>query len=147
MHHESNPKPASDASLEDIFGPAIFCYTRAQAIADGVLVDVTPTAYEAGFKWPVALTHAVWEDCVAWSGEDSTKQSYQDQSGRLWDVLFMAYVAIRTRPQAGSVIHYALHRVPRDGVSTQAQRTELKIVLSGGDDGEPVLTIMQPHED
>jgi len=31
-------------------------YTRADALRDGVLIDVTATAKEAGFKYPVALT-------------------------------------------------------------------------------------------
>ena len=38
----------------------LYAYTRAQALADGVLVDVTTTAQEAGIKYPVALTRAVW---------------------------------------------------------------------------------------
>ena len=37
----------------------IHSYTRAEAIADGVLIDVSATAREAGFKYPVALTAAV----------------------------------------------------------------------------------------
>jgi hypothetical protein len=36
-------------------------YSRADAIRDGVLIDVTPTAREAGFRFPVALTSAAWE--------------------------------------------------------------------------------------
>ena len=38
-----------------LFGPVIYAYTRAQAIEDGVLADVTETAKEAGFKLPVAV--------------------------------------------------------------------------------------------
>ena len=34
----------------------ISSYTRSEALADGVLVDVTETAREAGFVIPVALT-------------------------------------------------------------------------------------------
>ena len=56
------------SSLEDIFGPVIMSYTRAQALEDGVLVDAGPLAREAGFHWPVALTRAVWEDCVSLDG-------------------------------------------------------------------------------
>jgi hypothetical protein len=39
---------------ESLFGEVIFSYTRAQAIADGELVDVSMTAQEAGFRppWP-----------------------------------------------------------------------------------------------
>ena len=36
------------------FAPVISAYTRAQAIEDGILVDVSETAREAGFKIPVA---------------------------------------------------------------------------------------------
>ena len=39
----------------------IYSYTRKQAIEDGVLVDVSSTAQEAGINFPVALTSTVWE--------------------------------------------------------------------------------------
>lgn len=147
MSQQAENGPKSGPTPDPVFGPVIFTYTRAQAIADGVLVDVTSTAYEAGFKWPVAVTEAVWTDCIEWSEEDSQRQVHQDQAGRLWDVLFMAWVAARTNPKATGAVNYGIHRVPRDGVSQRSQRVELKLVVSGGDQGEPVLTIMQPHED
>ncbi len=131
----------------NLFGEVIFTYTRAQAIADGVLVDVTETAREAGFNWPVALTQAAWEDCVAWNDRDSDIQGvHQDQDGRLWDVLWMAHMAIRGRPGQDRLL-YPLHRVPRDGMSSDAVETVLKIVAGPGDQGEPVVTIMLPEED
>ena len=34
----------------------IYSYTRAQALADGVLVDVSQMASEAGFRYPTAIT-------------------------------------------------------------------------------------------
>ena len=37
----------------------IYTYTRAQAIEDGYIVDVSEVASEAGFRWPVAVTRAV----------------------------------------------------------------------------------------
>tara|TARA_R110002073_G_scaffold164809_2_gene321247 strand:- start:19491 stop:19673 length:183 start_codon:yes stop_codon:yes gene_type:complete len=52
------------SSLSDIFGPVIVRYSRAEALLEGVLVESGPLATEAGFQWPVALTRAVWEDCV-----------------------------------------------------------------------------------
>jgi len=40
--------------------------TRAQALADGALVEVSPAlAAEADFRFPVALTAAAWADAVA----------------------------------------------------------------------------------
>jgi Family of unknown function (DUF6573) len=38
-------------------------YTRADALRDGVLIDVTQAAQEAGFRWPVAMTVAAWAKC------------------------------------------------------------------------------------
>ena len=52
-------------------GPVVHTYTRAEALADGVLVDAGLLAKEAGFRWPVALTAAAWADSVAWTAEDS----------------------------------------------------------------------------
>jgi hypothetical protein len=40
-------------------------YSRTDAIRDGVLIDVSAVAREAGFKYPVALTVAAWARCVA----------------------------------------------------------------------------------
>ena len=44
--------------FEDV--PVTFSYTRAQAIDDGVLVDMTEWAKETGFRIPVACTAMVW---------------------------------------------------------------------------------------
>ena len=38
----------------------IYTYTRAQALEDGVLVDVSEMAKEAGVRFPVALTATVY---------------------------------------------------------------------------------------
>jgi Family of unknown function (DUF6573) len=129
------------------FGEVIHVYTRAQAIEDGVLVDVSQTAREAGFRWPVAMTRATWDDCVAWTEEDSLRQVHQDESGRLWDVLWMAMNAIRRLSHKASQIEYQLYRVPRDGASTEARLITLKLVAGPGDAGESVVTIMLPQED
>lgn len=133
-------------TVTELFGEVIYRYTRAQAIEDGVLVDVSETAREAGFRWPVAMTSAAWADCVAWSEEDNHRQVYQDESGRLWDVLWMAFVAIRSAP-GGTQLEYQLYRVPRDGKSVEARLTSLKLLCGPGDAGEPVVTIMLPGED
>ncbi len=122
-------------------------YTRAQAIEDGVLVDVGSMAKEAGFKWPVALTHAAWCDCVAWTERNNRFQVHQDESGRLWDVLFMAFYAIRTSKDVGDRLPFSRYRVPKDGHSLDAEEVTLKLIVGPGDSGEPVVTIMLPNED
>ena len=135
-----------NTAAESFFGDEIYRYTRAQAIQDGVLVDAGPTAKEVGFKLQVALTSAVWSDCVAWTDSDSRKMPFQDQSGRLYDVLFMAAFAIRTSADSGGRLLYELYRVPRDGYSTEAKPVTLKLIIGPGDQGEPVLTILLPEE-
>jgi hypothetical protein len=124
----------------------IFAYSRAQALADGVLVDVSQSATEAGFKIPVAITQAAWQQCVEWTDADNERQTYQDTSGRLWDVLCMLLFAIK-RNKPTDCLFYQLHVVPRDGKAKQAKLTKLKAVIGSGDNGEPVITILLPTED
>jgi hypothetical protein len=68
--------------LTEIFGEPIHPYTRAQAIDDGYLIDVSETAREAGFRLPVAITRSTWADCIEWTDADSKRQTYQDEAGR-----------------------------------------------------------------
>ncbi|MGV9934130.1 DUF6573 family protein [Streptomyces olivaceoviridis] len=129
-------------------GEIIHAYTRAQALADGVLVATdAELAREAGFRVPVALTSAVWEGCVAWNEGDSERQTPQDERGRLWDVLTMTRHAIRRSGGAGGRVTVDLRRVPRDGRTQQARPVQLVCTIGPGDRGEPVITIMEPHED
>ena len=94
MSHQPSEHP--------FFGEVISVYTRAQALADGVLIDAGPMACESGFRWPTAITAGAWADCVAWDDADSERQTHQDQSARLWDLLFMAAYAARADANAGS---------------------------------------------
>jgi hypothetical protein len=57
----------------------ISSYTRAQAIADGELVDVSTIAREAGFRFPTAITRALWADIAAIPAE----RPLEDLQGRL----------------------------------------------------------------
>ncbi len=115
----------------------ISAYSRAQAIDEGTLVDVSTVAREAGIKFPVALTRAVWCKYV----EVPQGVECQDEQGRLWDVLWMFRAASR---MAGSVVHYQL-RVRND--NRRPKLVTLKAICGPGDDAEPVITIMLPEED
>lgn len=125
--------------------PIIHSYSRADAIADGVLIDVTSVAREAGFKVPVALTAAVWDDCVAWKAEDNKRQVLQDEAGRLWDVLWTAFAAARRA--RGDQVAFQLYRVPRGGRGYRPRLTTLRLHISPGDELEPVLSILLPGQD
>jgi hypothetical protein len=141
--------------MRELFGEPISVYTRRQAISDGVLVDVSEVAREAGFSIPVALTAAVHADCVVWTDEDEKRKSQgtgQDEAGRLWDVLWMASAAIRRRRAAApgdnpSTLGFQLLRVPREGRGVLPRLVTLDVHVGPGDGLEPVVTILQPGED
>jgi hypothetical protein len=116
-------------------------YTRAEAIADGVLVDVTRSAREAGIRYPVALTRAAWERCVT----VPPGVLLQDEAGRLWDILWLLRLSIG-RSDGGPLVHFGVH-VRNDNRERTPPLVRLKAVCCPGDDGEPVLTILLPEED
>lgn len=121
----------------------ISSYSRADALADGVLVDVSELAREAGFKFPVALTSAVYSDCVAW--DNAKEKAYQDESGRLWDIFTMALYTIRKGGRNTDTILFSVLRIPRGG--KRPKNVALKMVIGPGDTPEPVITVMFPEED
>jgi hypothetical protein len=115
-------------------------YTRADALADGVLVDVTSTAKEAGIRYPVALTRAAWEKCVT---VPPGIPCHHD-AGRLWDVVWMLRRAIGRGD--GAEVRFGVH-VGNDNRERTPPLVGLKAVCGPGDQGEPVVTVMLPEED
>jgi hypothetical protein len=64
-------------------------YTRAQAIDDGVLVDVTTQAKGCGFRIPVAMTSALFNDCWKWA--EAVAQGDEEPSGERFVELGAAF--------------------------------------------------------
>lgn len=117
----------------------IFAYTRAEAIADGVLVDVTELAKEAGFNYPVAITSTVYEAFVK-APEGVTDQ---EETGRLWDILNMLRFGA-AQSKGESEILFQLY-VRND--NRKAKLVTLKSVCGPNDDASPCITVMMPDED
>lgn len=92
------------------------------------------------------MTTAVWADCVAWTDEDSRKQLRQDLAGRLWDVVYTAFHAVRAADRSADRLVFQVCRVPRDGISFKAELVLLNLIVGPGDRGEPVVTITLPDE-
>ena len=107
-----------------------------------MLIDVSATAREAGFKYPVALTAAAWVKCVA----VPSAVSCQDEAGRLWDVLTMLRHAARGQPEGAREVRFGVH-VRSDNRGRTPPLVRLKALCGPGDQGEPVLTVMLPDED
>ena len=137
--------PFADATL-------ISCYSRADALADGVLIDLSTIGQEAGLRFPVAITRAAWEAWIGWTDDDTKRQTYQDEAGRAWDVVHMLAVKLRavtrSRPNdSNSRVEFQFYAVPRGGRGTRPRLTTLKCFCGPGDDAEPVLTILTLTED
>lgn len=129
-------------SLEATFGSVIYTYTRKQAVADGVQVEVTKTAQEAGIKFPVFLTRTVFNAYVA-VPEGVTGQ---DEAGRLWDIVWMLRFAILRHHGHADRLPVALY------VRNDNHRAKLvKLIATCGaldiDDPQPAITVMMPDED
>ena len=70
----------------------IYSYTAEQALEDAVLVEVdAELSKEAGYRWPVRITQGVASRVTPSEVEERQGQSIE---GRLWDVLWMARIAI-----------------------------------------------------
>ena len=82
-HHHANADTMNTNNNESPFGAIVYTYTRAHAVADGFQVDVTKTALEAGIRFPVFLTRAVYDAYVT----VPLSVTAQDEAGRLWDVI------------------------------------------------------------
>jgi hypothetical protein len=124
------------------FGDVIFSYTRSQAIADGVQVEVTKTAQEAGIRFPVFLTRAVHDAYVT----VPSGVTGQDEAGRLWDVITMTRFAIlRSRPGCDR-LPVALY-VRNDNRRPRLVRLTATCGPLDIDDPQPAITVMLMDED
>lgn len=143
-------------AMEEVFGGPISAFTRRQAIEDGVLVDLMQedtikAVREAGFRWPIAMTVAAFNDYV-WPIEDPAQEEWlrkhgQDLQGRLWDILFLLRLAIGSDKTGGPEVFFRLSVVCANERPRGRRTVTLKSVCGPGDDGEPVITIMRSDED
>jgi hypothetical protein len=121
--------------------PLISTYTRAEALSDGTLVDVTERAKSAGIQIPTAVTRAVWNEYVALT--PAAIKAGNDIEGRLWDILWMFRGAALANPNQRE-IDFHLY-VVTDRV--EPSLVTLKATCLPGDDGKAVMTILLPDED
>lgn len=130
---------------KNLFGEndVIDTYSRAEAIADGVLIDVTKTAQEAGFKYPIAITSAVYNTYIVPS--KALEKLGQSIQGRLWDVLNILLFRIRLGKGGNQVNFSVLFQM--DDYPKKPKLIALKSICHGGDNAEPVITISLPNED
>ena len=121
-------------STDSVFGNVIYSYTRANAIEDGVLVDLSrqPTI-RTFWNHPLACTDTVW------SIIEQGRRAGGDLEGILHDICWMARCTLSRTTGNPNILRFS--------VSIGTKRHDLKLHIGPGDTPEPVLTLMLPHED
>ena len=120
----------------------ISIYTRAQALQDGVLVDVSDLAREAGFTWPTALSDHLYHSYIV-PALDLIAEG-QSITGRLWDTLMVLRHAISSSKDDSYLRFTVLFQM---SLGAAPVPIELVSVAGPNDDGSPCLTIMLPEDD
>jgi hypothetical protein len=131
----------TQADRENFFGGVIYSYSRSQAVADGVQVDVTKTAQEAGIKFPMFLTRAVFDAYVA----VPPGVTGQDEAGRLWDLVWMTRFAILRSQGHTDRLPVALY-VRNDNHRAKLVKLIATCSALDMDDSQPALTLMMVDE-
>ena len=119
-------------------------YTRAEAIEDGVLIDITKTAKEVGINYPVALTQKLYSMV-------KDKPDTEDIEGRISDIAWMLYCSIiwlvKPKQEDKNLIYFKMILNSSNVDYNKPKEVTLKALVHGDDIGEPVITIMLPEED
>ena len=123
--------PESELEQSQPFGPIISGYSRAQAIEDGVLVDVTPLAQRMGFTIHTAMTCGVVAEVTCGSQVEAFCQA------SIMVVLKILREEICKLPDRSNT----------DRIFFEVADWKLWASVGPGDDGESVLTVMLQGED
>jgi hypothetical protein len=128
-------------AIETLFSEAdvIYSYSRAQAVSDGDLVDLSGNdAMKQHYKYPVAATRAVWN--IIERAIENPKFA-NSLSGILHDLAHMARINSRQISETTRLFQMIIRGAGRKSLYT------FKIICGPGDSMEPVLTILMPEED
>jgi hypothetical protein len=112
----------------------IFSYSRAQAIHDGVLVDVSSRAKLLGYRFPAALTAAVYAAVTADANDE------RERARRLDLLLVTLRDSIAGASRIGDRLDFVIKAPSLARLSAWA-------LCGPGDTPDPVVTVMLPHED
>src|SRR5437764_1000390 len=105
--------------MQPLFTPAdlVHAYTRAQAIADGTLVDLTAedairtraVVRENGIRYPLAVTRAVFGRVIALT--PAAERAGNDVEGRTHDLAGMLARAVRAAAPGQTAVWFTVSAV------------------------------------
>lgn len=134
----------------------ICAYTRKEAIADGIQVQI-PEAIrkEAGWKIPVFTTATVWDKYVCVPKE--LPNEGQSENGRLWDILWMArFHKMVPKKNYGTFqlsVVYPTNKgdwetnEKRNGENSRLVTLHIEVQGTDFDNPEPCIMISKPQDD
>lgn len=143
----AQPAPPPPANEHPLFGPVIHSYTRAQAIEDGVLVNLgmfvsdegVPVLELVGIRFPVAMTGTAYGLVIG------------EYDGELLAtaVVTKRVIYLLATLKRAIMLHRGvdLTRIDFSCTSADLKPVQLKALCGPGDSAEPVITVMLPEED
>lgn len=123
------------------FGTLIFRITRQNLLDDGTLIDISNFAEEMGIGEHVAITSTAWADVIE---VPEAMANTGGERGRAHDMLASFLKNIRLHPGESEMLFDV---EVQNSPDAKPERVTLKAMAGGGDEGEPVLTILLPRED
>ena len=111
-----------------------------QAIASGVLIDVTPTAQQLGFSFPISITKPLWEVGIA----PTDTIGEEEKLHRLRDVLIAFRLRLASQPTVSPLIDFpALLAFPPNGAP---QLIPLFALIQPDEQNRAMATLLLPNE-
>jgi hypothetical protein len=111
-----------------------------QALETGALIDVTPTARQLGFSFPVTVTKPLWDVGIA----PVKTLSQEEQANRLRDVLMAFRLRLATQPTVSPLIDFpALLTFPPNSVP---QPIPLFALIQPDEEDRATVTLLLPNE-
>ena len=119
--------------------------SRKKALTRGEIIDAGDASWEAGFKWPLAITADVYHDCVAWFESDNDRvDDTTSEDRRLWNLVHAASQSIREVEQHTNRLTFKVYCVNRKNDAFKEMHVSLLIIGHPDDDGRPCLTVRYP---
>ncbi len=124
---------ANSLTAEDAYGSV---YTRAEAISDGQLIDVSQSARQLGICLSVAITASAWAQLIA------VPHKKEEEIERLFALLGRVQFELDQTPAFD-------HRliVSVEAETGEQKQIEIRVTVGPDEKGKIVVTVMLGYED
>ncbi len=120
----------------------IYSYTRAQVMADGILIEVNEMTQEAVIWFPTAVTDSFYQRYII--PQKDAESFGQSTDGRLWDVLLIFRSTALNCKESRMTLCIEFMQGLFGSIAPAYKAVEILVMVHPVDNGEPVITIMLP---